>query len=223
MTFRDSQPTFAGGEVSESVAKRFDVAKSKTALSRARNTLGLPQGGQYIRPGLLFGDEVPDSTKKAEVLPFVFAADQSYALEFTPLKMRVYYLGNLVTRPLLTITGISKAAQAVVTVPAHDYVVGWVVVFSGVQGMIEINGLRGKVVEVIDANTVKIDINTSGFSTFTGDTGGVGGASEGGTGGYPPMTPGVDPPPPILPDNPVPPVVVPPETGTGEIGPVGVP
>lgn len=47
MTFRASYPSFAGGEVSEAVAARWDVAKYTTALSLARNTLGFPQGGQY--------------------------------------------------------------------------------------------------------------------------------------------------------------------------------
>ena len=39
MTFRASYPSFAGGEVSEAVAARWDVAKYTTALSLARNTL----------------------------------------------------------------------------------------------------------------------------------------------------------------------------------------
>lgn len=67
---RNSQPTFAGGEVSDAVAARWDVAKYGTALARARNTLGLPQGGQYNRPGLVYGDSVKDHTKKAVLLPF---------------------------------------------------------------------------------------------------------------------------------------------------------
>jgi len=32
--------------------------------------------------------------------------------------------------------------------------------------MVEINKLRGKVVEVVDANNIKVDINTSGFTAY---------------------------------------------------------
>ena len=208
MTFRASYPSMAGGEVSEAIAARWDVAKYTTALSLARNTLGLPQGGQYNRPGFLLCDKVPDSSKAAVVFPFIFATGNAYALEFSPLLMRIYYRGELVTRPKLTITGISNATQAVVTVPDHDYVVGWTLAFDGVAGMIEINGLRAKVIEVIDGNQVRIDLNTTAFGAFSGDTGGVAGDVQGGTGGYaPPLPPGEDPPPVDQPDDPPPPPI----------------
>lgn len=213
MSFRNTQPTFSGGEVSDAVAARYDVAKYATALSRARNTLGLPQGGQYNRAGLLFADEVYDSEKIATLKPFVFSAGDSYALEFTPGKMRIFYRGQLVTRPKLTITGITKAVQAVVTAPAHGYQVGWIAVFADVQGMVEINTLRGRIVAVT-TDTFTVDINTTGFSTFTGDAGGVAGGSGGGTGGYPaPPPPGEDPPAPETPNIPTRPPVTPPQTG----------
>jgi len=213
MSFRNTQPTFSGGEVSDAVAARYDVAKYATALSRARNVLGLPQGGQYNRAGLLFGDEVYDSDQIAILKPFVFSSGDSYALEFTPGKMRIFYRGQLVTRPKLTITAITKAANAVVTAPAHGYQVGWVAVFDGVEGMVEINSLRGKVLSVT-TDTFTVDIDTTSFSTFTGDTGGIGGASAGGTGGYPAdPPPGEDPPPPETPNIPTRPPITPPQTG----------
>lgn len=208
MTFRASYPSFAGGEVSEAVAARWDVAKYTTALSLARNTLGLPQGGQYNRPGFLLCDRVPDSAKPAVLFPFIFATGNAYPLEFSPNKMRVYYRGELVTRPRLTITAITREAQAVVTAPAHGYVVGWVLAFDGVAGMVEINGLRGRVVKVLDADRVRVDLDTSDFGAFTGDSGGVLGNASGGTGGEPPFNP--DPPPVEQPDNPKPPDVTPP-------------
>lgn len=213
MSFRNTQPSFSGGEVSDAVGARIDVAKRATALARARNTLGMAQGGQYNRPGLLFGDEVYDSAEIAVLKPFVFSSGDSYALEFTPGKMRVFYRGALVTRPKLTITGITKAANAVVTSPAHGYQVGWIVVFADVAGMVEINSLRGRVLSVT-TDTFTVDIDTTGFSTFTGDAGGVAGNAEGGTGGYPaPPPPGEDPPPPESPNIPTRPPITPPQTG----------
>lgn len=209
MSIRTGQPSLGGGEVSDAVSARWDVAKYGSALARARNVLGRPQGGQYIRSGFLFADEVEDHEKPAILLPFVFSAGDAYSLEFTPLSMRVYYRGALVTRPKLTITGITREAQAVVTVPASGYQVGWVLTFSGIEGMVEINGLRGTVVSVA-GDDVTVDIDTTGFSPFTGDTGGVPGDAEGGQGGTPPPPPpGEDPPLPELPNIPE----LPPTTG----------
>lgn len=199
---RQSQPTFAGGEISDAVAARWDVAKYQTALSRGRNVLGLAQGGQYNRPGFLYGDEVYDSEKRAQLFPFIFASGQAYALEFSPGKMRVYWRGALVVRPKLIITGITQANPAVVTIPDNGYQVGWTIVFDGVEGMVQINGLRGKVLAV-SGDDVTIDIDTNNFSAFTGDTGGVAGDLNGGEGGYGPVV--TNPPPPEQPDVPTPP------------------
>lgn len=209
MSFRAPMPSFAGGEVSKKVAARFDVAKYQTALARGRNVLGLPEGGFYIRPGLEFCDRTIDYTKNTIVIPFVFAIDQSYALEFSEGTMRVFSGGSPVIRPKITITNITRAAQAVVTVPDHDYVVGWRVQFSEVQGMVEINGLIGKILSIA-GNDVTVDIDSSGFSAFTGDAGGIAGNANGGLGGYP-GTPPTEPP--GVDDDPTPPPTTPPGGG----------
>lgn len=206
MSLRAPMPTFAGGEISQKVAARFDVAKYQTALARGRNVLGLPEGGFYIRPGMEFGDRCIDYTKAAIVIPFVFAIDQGYALEFGDETMRVFSGGSPVIRPRIILTNITRSNQAVVTVPFHDYEVGWRVQFQGIQGMVEINGMIGRIV-AIAGDDVTVDINTSGFSAFTADTGGIAGNANGGLGGYPGTPPtepgGVE-------DNPGPPPVTPP-------------
>lgn len=68
----------------------------------------------------------------------------------------------------LFITGISKAAQAVVTVSClHNYVVGELIHFSipNSFGMTEINGLTGKIIAVTDY-TMTVDIDSTAFTTF---------------------------------------------------------
>lgn len=65
-----------------------------------------------------------------------------------------------------TIGGISKASSAVVTVGVHTFVNGDVVYFSGVFGMVEINGRYGTVT-AFDGTTITVNINSTGFSTFT--------------------------------------------------------
>lgn len=65
----------------------------------------------------------------------------------------------------LAITGISQAAQAVVTVASHTRVAGDLVYVSGVVGMTEINGARYEVVSVT-ATTITLDVNSTGFTAY---------------------------------------------------------
>lgn len=66
----------------------------------------------------------------------------------------------------LTITGISKAAQAVVTA-TNSLSVGDIVTFHGVVGMTQINTLTGRVVATGGGTAFTVDINTSSFSTYS--------------------------------------------------------
>jgi hypothetical protein len=66
-----------------------------------------------------------------------------------------------------SITAITKAAQAVVTVgAAHGFIATDVVYISGVLGMTEINGLVGTVVST-GATTITLTIDSTLFSTYT--------------------------------------------------------
>lgn len=65
-----------------------------------------------------------------------------------------------------TITAITQAASAVVTVGAHTFAVNESVYFSGVVGMTEINGLRGTITAT-GATDITVAINSSAFSSWT--------------------------------------------------------
>jgi uncharacterized phage protein (TIGR02218 family) len=65
-----------------------------------------------------------------------------------------------------SITGITQAASAVVTVGAHTFAVGDVVEFSGVGGMTQINGLTGSITAIGDT-TITVNINSTAFSAYT--------------------------------------------------------
>lgn len=65
-----------------------------------------------------------------------------------------------------SITGISQAASAVVTVGAHTFAVGESVYFSGVVGMTQINGLRGTITAT-GATTITVAINSSAFTAWS--------------------------------------------------------
>jgi hypothetical protein len=84
--------------------------------------------------------------------------------------------GNVVGLPynVSTITGISVAASAVVTLNPGNVVnpfqIGETVYFSGVSGMTQINGLTGQVTAVSgngNGCTITVNINSSGFSAWT--------------------------------------------------------
>jgi hypothetical protein len=77
------------------------------------------------------------------------------------------------SRSTLTITGITKAASAVVTVNPTDlanshFIVGSPVYFHDLQGMTELNDQWGTIT-AINAGTgqITININTTGYGTFT--------------------------------------------------------
>lgn len=65
-----------------------------------------------------------------------------------------------------SITAITQAASAVVTVSGHTFVVGDVVAFSGVVGMIQINGLTGTVT-AITTTTITVNINSTAFTAYS--------------------------------------------------------
>lgn len=64
------------------------------------------------------------------------------------------------------ITGITNAANAVLTIGSHTLVAGDTVHISGVATMTQINGLRGTI-QSVTATTITTDIDSSAFSSFS--------------------------------------------------------
>jgi hypothetical protein len=90
------QNAFNAGELSPRLKGRSDLEKYKTGLQLCENAIPLPHGGVTRRSGFRYINEVKDSTKEVELLPFEFSEDQSYVLEFGDLYMRVYMDGGRV-------------------------------------------------------------------------------------------------------------------------------
>lgn len=65
-----------------------------------------------------------------------------------------------------SITAITQASSAVLTVGAHTFVVGNSVVISGVAGMTQINNLRA-LVTAVGGTTITVAINSALFSAYT--------------------------------------------------------
>lgn len=207
MAFRSEMPTFAGGEISPEIEARFDTAKYRTAVRRARNVLVRTAGGLTSRAGTHWVGEVKESDEACRLIPFTFSQDQSYAMLFGQAYMRPAALGGFVLEEELAITNITQGNPAIVTATLHDYNAGDDVYFKGVAGMTEINGRTVRVLADLSANTFSIDLDTTGYGAFTSATGGI------------TRTAAPDPPPA---PPPVPPVVVDPEPPTPTDGAAGV-
>ena len=133
---------FTGGELSPRLDGRTDLAKYSSGCSTLQNLVVYPHGSAARRPGSTFIAEVADSDNKTRLIPFEFSTTQTYMLEFSNLKMRVYKDQGAVLEGDKTISGITAANPAVVTATSHGYENGDEVLISGVSGMTEVNGIR---------------------------------------------------------------------------------
>lgn len=188
-------PNFSKGEIAPDLYGRIDTPQYAAGLKRARNWIVQKYGGVTFRSGTRLVGKVDDPTKPVRLFPFQFSIDQSYVLTMQQGIMRPVALGGFVVEQNTKITGITKAANALLTVPFHGYAIGDRIFFSGIEGMTELNGQFAKVVTVPNADSFTIDIDTTGYSTFV--------SSDGTLNVGPPPAP---PAPPV-----VPPVVPPPE------------
>ena len=167
---------FTSGELSPRLDGRNDLAKYSSGCSTLENLVVYPHGSAARRPGTNFVAEVANSTKKTRLIPFEFSTTQTYMLEFSNLKIRVFKDNGAVLEGDKTISAITKANPAVVTATSHGYENGDEVVISSVGGMTEVNGKRFLVADKT-TNTFElqdkdaVDINSSSFTTYT--SGGV--------------------------------------------------
>lgn len=95
MTTSLIQPSFSRGEVGPELAARTDLASYQNGLAKCVNFIVSPYGGTLNRPGTMFIAETPGN-EAARLIRFKFNVNDTYALEFTHLKMRVYRNGGLV-------------------------------------------------------------------------------------------------------------------------------
>lgn len=166
-----AQRSFAGGEISPTLAARVDQVKYALGLATCKNLMVLREGGAANRPGYLFCAETKDSTQASRLAAFIFNDDQTYALEMGDEYMRFYRNGALITETGKVVSGVSQAAQGVVTATAHGFENGDEVYLSGIVGMTELNGRNLRVSDKT-ADTFKIKdlagnyVNTSGYGAY---------------------------------------------------------
>jgi hypothetical protein len=152
---RDIQTAFSAGELSPSLHSHADLNKYKAGLAKCENFLVLAQGGATTRPGLEYISTVENINDKSRLIPFQFNTEQTYALVFTDMKMRVIRDGGMVLEPNQPITGATQANPVVITCVGHGYATNDDVFISGVGGMDEINGRFFRIV-VLGPNTFQL-------------------------------------------------------------------
>ena len=124
---------------------RKEYGRGKTALS----SIGRPYRTIYK----------PVSGKFSVAIAAITLPASQYSVDTTTGQVTIVAVTD-------TITAISQAAQAVVTVGSHTFVAGMTVGFSSVVGMTEINGMRGTIVS-ITGTTITVDIDTTGFTAYS--------------------------------------------------------
>lgn len=161
-----AQQNFSGGELSQSLAGRFDLGIYYNGAAWLQNFIATVQGMARFRSGSKFAWNTRDN-QEALLIPFEFNTEQAYILEFTHLKMRIFKDGGLIVDTAKNITAITNANPAVVTSAAHGYSNGDRVVINSVGGMLEVNNQEFQIANVTTDTFELQGINSAGFEAYT--------------------------------------------------------
>jgi len=160
------QTNFTAGELTPKLAGQVDFKKYNNGVEEMQNMTVFPQGGATRRYGSRFVAEVKDSSKATRIIPFEFNITQSYILELGDQYIRFYKDNGQITNTPKTITGITQANPAVVTVSSHGYSNGDDVWINSVVGMTQVNGRRFRIANVT-TNTFELQgVNSTGYTAY---------------------------------------------------------
>ena len=162
---------FTGGEVSPRLDGRNDLTKYSSSCKTLENFIIYPHGAAARRSGTTFVAEVASSANKTRLIPFEFSTTQTYMLEFSNLKIRVYKDNGSVLEGDKTITAITQANPAVVTSNSHGYSNGDEILITAVVGMTQLNSKRFLVANVTTntfelTNKDGVDTDSTAFTAY---------------------------------------------------------
>lgn len=161
--------SFSRGELSRKMRGRFDKPQYYAGCERLENFISQTQGPATYRNGTRFVIGTK-SNNPAVLLPFQFNEEQSYILEFTNLRLRIFLNEGILLETAQNITNITQANPAVVTYSGADnYDNGKEVFIDDVVGMTQVNGKFFTVANVnTGANTFELSgINSTGFTAYS--------------------------------------------------------
>ncbi len=87
---RKGQISFTAGEISPRLAVRNDLAKFDNALEECLNFVVSPYGAIYRRPGTQYVAAAKSNSNSSRLVSFEYSDDETYVLEFSNGKMRVF-------------------------------------------------------------------------------------------------------------------------------------
>lgn len=162
---------FTGGEQSERMYGRDDLPIFRTGCRRLENFLLQTQGSAEFRQGFAFANHTR-LNQKANLIKFEFNDVQAYMLEFTEKKLRFYRNNGFILETAQTITNITQADPAVVTITAHGLADDDEIFITGVVGMTEVNGktflaanVAANTFELTDIDSANVD--STGFDAYS--------------------------------------------------------
>lgn len=169
------QFAFAAGEISPSLYGRADIAKFQTAAKLIENFTIRPQGGLQNRAGTEYIADAYYADKVSRLIPFSFNIEQTYSIEAGEYVMRFFANGGLVERSAQTVTAVTMANPAVITIAGHGLNPGDLVRLAGDVGDIAAGDYRVHTTPSADTLTLRVlssNLTTvaSGATTPTGGT-----------------------------------------------------
>ena len=171
-----AQPTaqfsFNSGEWAPNLYARVDIDKYHSGAALLRNFFVDYRGGASTRTGTKYVLNALSPNLAVRLIPFQASFDIGYILEFGQGYIRPYRNGSPILEAALSITGITQANPAVVSV-VNSYTVGNWVYISGVSGMTQVNG-NYYVISAQTGTSITLQdlygnpVNSSTFGAYTG-------------------------------------------------------
>ena len=112
---------FNRGVISPRGLARIDLERMAMSSDLQRNWMPRVLGSMMLRPGLEFIGRTYNDTVKARQMPFVFGVDDTAALEFTHVNMKVRIDDVLITRPAVSATITDPNFASPLGVGANDW------------------------------------------------------------------------------------------------------
>src|SRR6185437_1502591 len=144
MTIPARQTAFNAGEISPELYGEVSLDKYDAALTTARNFVINFRGGAISRGGLAavgVCKQSPSSGNPPRSINFQFSNNQGYALELGDNYLRFVFQGGYILESPVAISGATQANPCQISVSGTPFADGDWIVFAGVGGMTQLNGL----------------------------------------------------------------------------------
>ncbi len=161
---------FASGELSPRMRGRYDIPLYFNGAERIENFIVEAQGPARYRTGFRYVESTYKNNP-AVLIPFVFNDEQSYILEFTEGRGRIFKDEGLVLGDDLTVSSIVAFAPLQLSISSHGLSVGDEVYLWGFDSD-EIDGNYATVTSVPSASQIVLDFDipsdtyTMGYATI---------------------------------------------------------